>query len=160
MSNDNEKDLHSMIDDLHLIIKEKDETIKTLEKKIEDNPTLLDLATGVEGIEALPDSTLVAIIAKRTKIEKYIKAVTQYLVHEMLNKDRVIDGLKLIKKTKNRAYKDEAKAIEFFKKEGFTDDDIFTKKIKSPTQMEKNIPITTVAKQTFVPEGEDTVAPV
>lgn len=69
-------------------------------------------------------------------LESWISAVHEYAYAEAM-KGRPPLGHKLVEKRANRKWVDDAIAVSFLKSCGLTDDDIYTRKLKSPAQAKK-----------------------
>lgn len=156
MSKDHEKDAHAVISDLTKILKEKDEIIKSLQDTILEMPSIEYLNEAQEKIEDLSDKMLFTLVSRKSEIEKYLKLVVSFATSEMLG-GRDIKNLKLTKKSKNRAYIDLDKAIEFLRGEGYTDEQILKTTLKTPAQLEDVVPSHKIAKIVHLPIGDDTV---
>lgn len=82
-------------------------------------------------------------------IANWVKGVEEYAFIQA-EKGEKIDGYKLVQKRANRQWKDEKEVQKHF--EVFADD-LFTKKLKSPAQLEKLLGKSEVAKFTETPEA-------
>lgn len=81
-------------------------------------------------------------------IEEWIKAIRKH-AHDILESGKPLPGYKLVEKRPTRKWKNEEELLAWASTEGLEDDDIFEKKLKSPSQIErvvgkKNLPATLV----------------
>lgn len=103
-----------------------------------------------------PDQISRAIVLSDL-VEEWISAVRNY-AHEQLVKGVEIPGFKLVQKRANRAWKDEDEVIKEF--EDVLGDLIFTKKLKSPAQLEKILGKEVIKKHSCIPDNGTAIAPL
>jgi len=106
--------------------------------------------------ESLPTHTVANILNYADMISGWIESVRHY-AHNEAERGVEIEGYKLVKRRANRKWKDEKKAIEEF--EMLFGDDLFTKKLKSPAQVEKIVGKEQVAPLVEKPDTGNTLVP-
>ena len=106
--------------------------------------------------ESLTDEQLQNILKNADLIKKYLDSVTIYAQNELIS-GKSIYGFKLVEKRTLRRWKDEDQVIETLKdKYG---EEIFVKKLKGITDMQKLIGKKLVDQLAFKPAGEPIIAP-
>lgn len=80
-----------------------------------------------------------SILQKGKEFANWIKAVQNYALLESVHNDVKWPGFKLVEGRSNRKYVDEAAVAERLLQNGFSEDDIFTKKILGITALQGNI---------------------
>jgi hypothetical protein len=81
-------------------------------------------------------------------LEEWIKSIRRH-AHSVLESGGALPGYKLVEKRPTRRWKNEEELVAWATEEGLEDDDIYEKKLKSPSQIEKvvgkkNLPATLV----------------
>jgi len=100
------------------------------------------------------------ILDNMDMINGFLKAV-QDVALERMQQGVIIDGYKIVESKKNKAWKNENEAIEVLSKI-YSEDDIFTKKLITPTQAIKLLGKKEVDKIDdvwFIPDGQPVLAP-
>ncbi len=78
------------------------------------------------------------IIDQADKISKWVKTVNDYALDQALNHGVEIPGFKLVEGRSNRKYaKDESEIVAHLKSLGYQEDDIYTRSLKTISNMEK-----------------------
>lgn len=77
------------------------------------------------------------IIDEADRLQKWAKLVSDYALDQAVNHGVAIPGFKLVEGRSNRKYTDEFKVGELLISKGYTENDIYTKKLKGITDMEK-----------------------
>lgn len=109
--------------------------------------------------EVATDEFLVALISNEKEIKNLIESAKSHAV-EVLSEGGEIEGLRLARKKTQRKFTSTDEAIEYLRKKGYTDEQIFTTSLISPAQLEKiGVPKNVTAKITSSPEGALTVEP-
>jgi hypothetical protein len=102
----------------------------------------------VRGIEDLTPEEVANYMDKIPLLEEWIKSIRRH-AHTMLETGQTLPGFKLVEKRPTRRWKNEEELLAWATTEGLEDDDIYEKKLKSPSQIErvvgkKNLPGTLV----------------
>lgn len=89
-----------------------------------------------------------AYMDKIPLLEEWIKSIRRH-AHSVLESGAALPGYKLVEKRPTRRWKNEEELVAWATTEGLEDDDIYEKKLKSPSQIEKvvgkkNLPSTLV----------------
>ncbi len=96
-----------------------------------------DLSLPTKEVVDLTDEELAKLLTRGENLDRWLKAVRAEAFHR-LNEGAEVPGLKLVAKRAIRKWKDEAAAIQRLKGEGgLEDDDLYSRKLKSPAQIEK-----------------------
>jgi hypothetical protein len=98
----------------------------------------IEIFSALDKLATCPDpEELTALIKKAPLVEKAIKDIRLYIQNEML-KGVKFPGLKLVQGRSNRAWINEKETVAWLSE--FTEiDDFFTSKIRSPSQIEKEV---------------------
>lgn len=114
----------------------------------------------------LSDAEIADILDRADQFIKWIGSVTEHALDEAVNNGKKFPGYKLVEGRSNRTYLDENKVATKLLKEGFLDEEIYTKKLLGITAMEKaitkptfnsllnNLVIKPAGKPTLVPESD------
>jgi len=99
-------------------------------------------------IEDLSPAEVASYMDKIPLLEEWIKSIRRH-AHTMLETGQTLPGFKLVEKRPTRRWKNEEELLAWATTEGLEDDDIYEKKLKSPSQIErvvgkKNLPGTLV----------------
>jgi len=102
----------------------------------------------VRSIEDLTPEEVANYMDKIPLLEEWIKSIRRH-AHTMLETGQTLPGFKLVEKRPTRRWKNEEELLAWAATEGLEDDDIYDKKLKSPSQIEKvvgkkNVPATLV----------------
>ncbi len=102
----------------------------------------------VRSIEDLTPDEVANYMDKIPLLEEWIKSIRRH-AHTMLETGQTLPGFKLVEKRPTRRWKNEEELLAWAATEGLEDDDIYDKKLKSPSQIEKvvgkkNVPATLV----------------
>lgn len=111
----------------------------------------------------LTDEEVSDILKRADFFTKWISAVEDFALLESVNNDKHWPGFKLVEGRSNRQYSDESKVAEVYDNYGLLEEDYYNRKLKSITDMEKNL-----GKKTFdkligplliKPAGKPTLVP-
>jgi len=111
----------------------------------------------------LSDEEVGEVLAKLPKLEDWASAVKAYAYDEAVNNDKQWPGYKLVASRANRRWLSDQQVASTLEMEGFTDEQIYNKKLKGIGDMEK-----LVGKKSFdpllgslviKPEGSPTLVP-
>lgn len=111
----------------------------------------------------LTDDEVGEILLKLPKLEDWASSVKQYAYDEAVNNDRKWKGFKLVESRSNRRWQNEPLVAETLQMEGYTEEQIYNKKLKGIGDTEK-----LVGKKQFEPllgslvikpEGQPTLVP-
>lgn len=112
----------------------------------------------------LSDKEIEEILPKLGNLQKWAKAVQDYAFRRALEEGHKWEGWKLVAGRSTRSFADEKKVVSALRKEGFKPSEMYEKKLKGITAMEK-----TVGKQVMSdlelqklivkPEGKPTLVP-
>ena len=99
-------------------------------------------------VEDLTPEEVANYMDKIPLLEEWIKSIRRH-AHTMLEQGQALPGFKLVEKRPTRRWKNEEELLAWATTEGLEDDDIYDKKLKSPSQIEKvvgkkNLPATLV----------------
>lgn len=102
----------------------------------------------VRRIDELTPDEVRGYLERVPLIEEWIKSLRRH-AYTMLESGGAVPGYKLVEKRPTRKFKNEEEVLAWAASEGLDDDDIFEKKLKSPSQIEKvvgkkNIPSTLI----------------
>lgn len=86
--------------------------------------------------EALTDEQFAAVLSKAHIIDGWLSAVRRR-AFDMLSRGESVPGQKLVAKRAMRRWVDPDETTGWLTAKGYSDDDIFVKKVKSPAQVEK-----------------------
>ena len=116
----------------------------------------------VDEPQTLTPEQLALVLANKSLIESWLKAVSDRSLERMLSGEK-IEGFKLVEGRSNRKWKDESEASELLAAE--LGDDAFTKKLLTPAQAEKKLgkpkaKAVNLVDRIIKPEGATTIAPV
>ena len=92
-----------------------------------------DLNMAVEHVEKIGNDQIKKVLDNADLIKSFLDAVGNIALERMQSGEK-IDGYKLVESRKHKAWTDADKAGEILKQNGYDEDDIFTKKIITPTQ--------------------------
>ena len=100
----------------------------------------------VRKIDELTPAEVAGYLERIPLIEEWIKAIRKH-AHDILETGEALPGYKLVEKRPTRRWKNEEELLAWASQEGLEDDDIYEKKLKSPSQIErvvgkKNLPST------------------
>lgn len=95
-----------------------------------------DLEVPKQEVSEIDENDLARLIALGERVDAWLKAVRAEAWHR-LNEGTPVPGLKLVAKRATRKWRDEAAALQRLKGEGLDDADLYTRKFKSPAQVEK-----------------------
>ena len=127
-------------------------------KRLFEDATPEHLAT----LNTATDEQLLEVLAMQDRVGAYIKSVGAYILKTAIE-GRAWQGLKVVEGRSQRKIGDEEKAEEILKAQGFTDDDIFTMKIKGIGDLEKLVGKKNydeiLGSVTVKPAGSPTLAP-
>lgn len=84
----------------------------------------------------LPDSVIFEMLPQLPLLQAWIKAMYGNVEARLLRGEEV-PGYKLVARRANRSWKDEAALVAWAKADGLDDDELYTKKVRSPAQIEK-----------------------
>lgn len=87
--------------------------------------------------DKLTNEEIADILGQIDSIGIWIKQIKDYAYNQVLNKGVKYSGYKLVKGKSSRAYADNELIIKTLKENGYTEEDIYDKKIKAITNMEK-----------------------
>jgi hypothetical protein len=121
----------------------------------------------IRPIDTLTPDQVSDYLEKIPLIEEWISSIRRY-ANAVLESGRELPGYKLVEKRPTRRWKNEEEMVAWATEEGLDDDDIFEKKIKSPSQIEKvvgkkNLPgtlIMSVSTGTTMVPASDKRSPV
>lgn len=85
----------------------------------------------------LSPEEIAEIIDEADRLQKWAKLVSDYALDQALNHGVDYPGFKLVEGRSNRKYADEVKVGELLTSKGYAENDIYTKKLKGITDMEK-----------------------
>jgi Protein of unknown function (DUF2800) len=94
------------------------------------------LEVPAQEVVEIESEDLAKLIALGERVDAWLKAVRAEAWHR-LNEGTPVPGLKLIAKRATRKWRDEAAALQRLKGEGLEDADLYSRKFKSPAQIEK-----------------------
>lgn len=83
----------------------------------------------------LTEDEITDILNRAPMFSKWVKAITEYALSESVNHGKKWPGFKLVEGRSNRKYSDPEKVVETLQSNGFSDDQLYTKKILSFTAM-------------------------
>lgn len=108
---------------------DKDEKKQSVEER-------LATVTGKLGLDVLPDSYLVTLLARKKAITSFLNDVDEYLEGRLLD-GQEIPGVKLVEgREGNREWANEAEADAWLKNQGLKQDDRYDFKLKGPAKIE------------------------
>lgn len=110
---------------------------------------------------ALTSEQISQILKHSKAIEQWLKGVTEFAVEEM-RRGKEIPNYKLVYGRSIRAWESQSEAEELLLNKGIDTEELYTKKFKSPTQMEKILDPKIwddVKELVFKPTGKITLAP-
>lgn len=102
----------------------------------------------IKSMDDLTPSEVASYMEKIPLLEEWIKSIRRH-AHTLLETGETVPGFKLVEKRPTRRWKNEEEMVAWATEEGLEDDDIYDKKLKSPSQIEKvvgkkNLPSTLV----------------
>ncbi len=102
----------------------------------------------VRPIDDLTPAEIANYMDKIPLLEEWIKSIRRH-AHTLLETGTTVPGFKLVERRPTRRWKNEEELVAWATEEGLEDDDIYEKKLKSPSQIErvvgkKNLPATLV----------------
>lgn len=107
-------------------------------------------------VDTLTAEEVTSILSKKEQIKDFLEAVESRAFH-LLKAGKKVEGYKLVEGRKNRVWGDESQVIADYN--GFFEDgELFTKKLKTPAQLEKLLGKEAMAKYTVTPAGDLTLA--
>lgn len=89
--------------------------------------------------ETLDDDEIADVLKKGKELASWVKSVQDYALLESVHNGKKWPGFKLVEGRSNRKYSDELKVVEVLLNSGFSEADLFTKKILGITAMEQKI---------------------
>lgn len=89
--------------------------------------------------ELLNDEEISEIMTRSDRFTKWLTDVEEHALNEAVNNGKKWPGYKLVEGRSNRAFTDETKVVETLLKEGFKDEQLYTKKLVGITAIEKEV---------------------
>jgi len=112
-------------------------------------------------VNSLTPEQLSNIMKHGKALEQWIKSIAEYAIEEM-KRGTQVPKFKLVYGRSIRAWEDQDLVHKLLEEHGVGDEDIYTQKFKSPTQMEKTLSPDEwemIKDQVFKPTGKVTLAP-
>lgn len=113
--------------------------------------------------ELLDDAEIGDVLSRVDALVKWAEAIKDYAFDQALNHGAHFDGWKLVEGRSNRKYLEEDTIADTLTKAGYPEEDIYTKKLKGITDMEKLLGKKKFAEllegQVVKPEGKPVLVP-
>jgi len=111
----------------------------------------------------LEDADIADILTRAAQFENWLKAVKDYALNAAVKEGRKFPGLKLVEGRSNRVYADPVKIADVLTADGWTEADIFEKKLLGVTAMQgvlsKKVFDNLVGPYIIKPPGKPTLVP-
>jgi len=111
----------------------------------------------------LSDADIADILTRAAQFENWLKAVKDYALNAAVKEGRKFPGLKLVEGRSNRVYADPVKIADVLTADGWTEADIFEKKLLGVTAMQgvlsKKVFDNLVGPYIIKPPGKPTLVP-